>query len=212
MPEQQQDTEIILGTGKLLAIFFGLTAVCGIFFGLGYSVGRSSGPMMLPSGPTTVVSGPGAKPGAGVTVATSAAAAETTASPVTTTAATPSAPNLSSSDTTASQQNAPDTTGVKPEINPPTAADQTVAKTTAAPELEGNAATITVQVAAVTKQEDAEALAAALRKKNYPVFVSPNASTDNLYHVQVGPFSELKDAEAMKGKLAGDGYNAIVKR
>jgi cell division septation protein DedD len=168
--------------------------------------------MMLQSGPTTVVSGPGAKPGPGVTVATSAAAAETTASPLATTAATPSAPNLSSSDTTASQQNAPDTTGVKPEINPATAADQTVAKTTAAPELEGNAATITVQVAAVTKQEDAEALAAALRKKNYPVFVSPNASTDNLYHVQVGPFSELKDAEAMKGKLAGDGYNAIVKR
>jgi cell division septation protein DedD len=69
-----------------------------------------------------------------------------------------------------------------------------------------------VQVAAVTKEEDAQALVAALRKKNYPVFVSPNASADSLYHVQVGPFAEMKDAEAMKSKLAGDGYNAIVKR
>jgi cell division septation protein DedD len=71
---------------------------------------------------------------------------------------------------------------------------------------------ITVQVAAVTKQEDAEALVGALRRKNYPVFVSPNPSPDSLYHVQVGPFAELKDAEAMKSKLAGDGYNAIVKK
>jgi cell division septation protein DedD len=69
-----------------------------------------------------------------------------------------------------------------------------------------------VQVAAVTKQEDAQALVAALRKKNYPVFVSSNSTADNLYHVQVGPFAELKDAESMKSKLAGDGYNAIVKK
>jgi len=30
--------------------------------------------------------------------------------------------------------------------------------------------------------------------------------------VQVGPFAQLKDAEAMKAKLAADGYNAIVKK
>ena len=71
---------------------------------------------------------------------------------------------------------------------------------------------ITVQVAAVTKQEDADVLVAALRRKNYPVFVAPGTSVDNLYHVQVGPFAELKDAEAIKSKLAGDGYNAIVKK
>jgi cell division septation protein DedD len=82
-------------------------------------------------------------------------------------------------------------------------------KNPATPEL---ASSITVQVAAVTKQEDAEALVSALRRKNYPVFVSPTPSTDSLYHVQVGPFAELKDAEAMKSKLAGDGYNAIVKK
>jgi cell division septation protein DedD len=52
----------------------------------------------------------------------------------------------------------------------------------------------------------------ALQKKNYPVFISSNTGSDNLYHVQVGPFAELKDAEAMKSKLAGDGYNAIVKK
>jgi DedD protein len=29
--------------------------------------------------------------------------------------------------------------------------------------------------------------------------------------VQVGPFSDRKDAEAMRTRLSGDGYNAIVK-
>jgi DedD protein len=32
-----------------------------------------------------------------------------------------------------------------------------------------------------------------------------------LFHVQVGPFTDRKDAEAMRTRLSGDGYNAIVK-
>jgi cell division septation protein DedD len=69
-----------------------------------------------------------------------------------------------------------------------------------------------VQVAAVSKHQDAEALVNALRKKQYPVFIASNEPLDRLFHVQVGPFSDLKDAETMKGRLAGDGYNPIVKR
>src|SRR5258708_753542 len=37
-----QDTEITLGTGKLLGIFFGLVLVCGAFFTLGYMLGHST--------------------------------------------------------------------------------------------------------------------------------------------------------------------------
>ena len=36
-----QDTEITLGTGKMLALFFGLVALCAVFFGMGFSLGRS---------------------------------------------------------------------------------------------------------------------------------------------------------------------------
>jgi len=69
-----------------------------------------------------------------------------------------------------------------------------------------------VQVAAVSKEEDADALVSALRKKNYPVFVINGNATDKLFHVQVGPFAGLADAEAMKSRLAGDGYNPILKK
>jgi cell division septation protein DedD len=68
-----------------------------------------------------------------------------------------------------------------------------------------------VQVAAVSKQEDADALVDALKRKAYPVFIA-GATSDKLFHVQVGPYADIKDAEAMKAKLTGDGYNPIVKR
>jgi DedD protein len=200
-PVEQQDTEIILGTGKLLAIFFGLVAICGTFFGLGYSLGRSSSPMALQSGqPSKVAASAGTKPLAGVTVNTPTAAP--------TPATDPNAAANSQVDQVppANQTSSGDVAVVQ------AASSQREDRKTATPEQTTEAGNITVQVAAVTKQEDAEALVAALRKKNYPVFVSPNASADSLYHVQVGPFAELKDAESMKSKLAGDGYNAIVKK
>jgi DedD protein len=69
-----------------------------------------------------------------------------------------------------------------------------------------------VQIAAVRKQEDAEALVASLRKKDYAVFSTNNAPADKLFHVQIGPFSNQKDAEGLRTKLVGDGYNPIVKK
>ena len=69
-----------------------------------------------------------------------------------------------------------------------------------------------VQVAAVSKQEDAESLVDALKKKQYPAFVASNSTTDKLFRVQVGPFTDIKDAEAMRTRLVNDGYNPIVKK
>jgi DedD protein len=72
--------------------------------------------------------------------------------------------------------------------------------------------TFFVQIAAVRKQEDAEALVESLRKKDYAVFSTNNAPADKLFHVQIGPFSNQKDAEGLRTKLVGDGYNPIVKK
>ena len=67
-----------------------------------------------------------------------------------------------------------------------------------------------VQIAAVSHQEDADVLLSALKRRGYTVFARPG-ETDKLIHVQVGPFATKKDADAMKQRLMGDGYNAIVK-
>jgi cell division protein FtsN len=36
--------------------------------------------------------------------------------------------------------------------------------------------------------------------------------TDRLLRVQLGPFSDIKDAEAMRARLIADGYSPIVKK
>jgi cell division septation protein DedD len=67
-----------------------------------------------------------------------------------------------------------------------------------------------LQVAALTKEGDALALAQALQKKKFPAFVlTPTA--DHFYHVQVGPYSDAKTAEAARKALENAGFKAIVK-
>ena len=68
-----------------------------------------------------------------------------------------------------------------------------------------------VQVAAVSKQEDADSLVEALKGHQYAAFISTQPA-DKLFHVQVGPFADIKDAEATRAKLVADGYSPILKK
>ena len=74
----------------------------------------------------------------------------------------------------------------------------------------GGSAGYYVQVAAVSKEEDADALVDALKKKDYPAMAT--STGDKLFHIQVGPFSDIKEAESMRAKLVSDGYNPILKK
>ncbi len=69
---------------------------------------------------------------------------------------------------------------------------------------------IMVQIAAVSRQEDAEVLAGALRKRGFNPTVRPGTG-DKFFHVQVGPFTDKAQADTIKQHLLADGYNAIVK-
>ena len=42
MATAQQDTEITLGTGRMLAIFFTFVLICAFFFAIGFSLGRKT--------------------------------------------------------------------------------------------------------------------------------------------------------------------------
>src|SRR5690349_24825945 len=59
-----EDREITLGTGKMLSVFFGLVALCGVFFGLGYSLGRGSSHPLLSTDGNQTASGPALRPSA----------------------------------------------------------------------------------------------------------------------------------------------------
>ena len=57
----------------------------------------------------------------------------------------------------------------------------------------------------------AEALVESLKSRQYSAFIV-NPSLDKFFHVQVGPFTDIKDAESMRAKLVSDGYNPILKK
>lgn len=191
MDEQQQDTEFTLGTGKLLGLFFMLVILCGVFFSLGYTLGKGSqkyeGSLI-----------PGDKGSA------ASASTDTKSNGSVRPLTKDDKPETDMSFYKAVEQKDADT-----KLEKPAAADEMKQD---APELKASpGGAFVVQVAAVSKKEDAEALQQALMKKQYPVVVTPGG-TDKLFHVQIGPFADMKDAETMKGRLAADGYNAIVKR
>ena len=199
-----EDTEITLGTGKLLVLFFGLVGVCALFFALGYSLGRRSEPTV-----------------------TAASAAVPATSSNTTKAGGGSTPNPTPPMTFYKSVEQKD---ANPELTPSsdtktdTSAATATSATTATAGATSSAANPNdsatalptsgyfVQVAAVSKQEDAEALVDALKKKEYPAFVAAQATTDKLFRVQLGPFGEVKEAEAMRARLIGDGYSPILKK
>lgn len=204
MPTAQQDTEITLGTGRMLALFFTFVLVCAVFFAIGFSLGRKTTLV----GTNSLGSAPAGTPAA---VVRPSAAKENTPPP---------APqptdfsfykavgekttdtNLAPSDT----QPQPPVSTTEPPKTPTLVASPAPAATVP------SATGYFVQVAAVSRQEDADALVEALKKKQYPAFTVNSPSTDKFFHVQVGPYEELKDAEAMRARLIGDGYSPIVKK
>jgi cell division septation protein DedD len=202
MPTAQQDTEITLGTGRMLVIFFALVLICAFFFSIGFSLGRK----------TTLA-------GAGGLLSARAGAPSTIVRP---SAAKNDAPPPTAQSGDFSFYKAVGAKSADAALTPPESKTQPPASATATPSAEAtkdtsdtaNAATAGyfVQVAAVSRQEDAEALVEALKKKQYPAFIANNSLTDKFHHVQVGPYAELKDAEAMRARLVSDGYNPIVKK
>ena len=220
----QDDREISLGTGTILAIFFALALVCAVFFGLGYSMGRKSAqtaPVLASTtAPTSIF---GAKPSASNSSNSThtAAAAKPDPAPEDT----PPSADPDATIVTKVVKPLDEDAVVAPKQSPASRASAAVQApvvirqpknsavpppaAVAMPETNPNGTSM-VQVAAVSHQEDADVLISALKKRGYAVFIRQEPQ-DHLLHVQVGPFATKKDADVMRQRLLSDGYNAIVK-
>lgn len=193
MPTAPQDTEITLGTGRMLALFFTFVLVCAVFFAIGFSLGRkttlvSSRLVSEPARPSVAVVRPSAS--SGPTPTPQPADFSFYKSVGEKNADSSLTPQGSSAEPTSSTSEPPSPTGVSTSLS----------------------SGYFVQVAAVSRKEDADSLVEALKKKQYPAFTATNSSADKFYHVQVGPYAELKEAEALRTRLITDGYNPIVKK
>jgi cell division septation protein DedD len=68
-----------------------------------------------------------------------------------------------------------------------------------------------VQIAAVSNPDEARHLRDQLVGQQYPVMITQPG--DKLYHVLVGPYPEIKEAELMRARLVSAGWStAFLKR
>src|ERR1700682_1786824 len=154
-----EDTEITLGTSKLLVLFFGLATVCALFFALGYSLGRRSDVPALAASQTAR-----AAPASRSTAVKSGQG--TSAQPPMTfykaVEQKDASPQLTPASDDAGSRTATESDAAKAQPEPTAGA----ADPAAAPPTNG----YYVQVAAVTKSDDGEALVDALKKEKDPAF------------------------------------------
>jgi len=210
---ESDEREITLGVGKLVGLFFLLVIFCAVCFAVGYGFGRSGAKQ-----PTLATE---------VQAASTAPAAKPVAKPQTDTPARadcpgggncqptsiPAAPDLSFYKAVEQKEAHARLTPPQPaQTSQPAKPAQPPPSKTPAPENSPAVASgMMVQVAAVSRREDAEVLQDALRRKQYPVLII-TVPSDKLFHVQIGPFSDPKEAETTRSRLQGDGYNPILKR
>jgi len=215
----------VLESRHLVGLFLGVVLLCGVFFTLGYVMGRTQygGAVHAADGFNSNV------PSASVSPKSKAAPAAKTApappenggwdfydnkksasdhlEPAPATAA-PSVP------LTKAPASVP-AVAAKSNNAPPPAATKTVAAPTPKqparfqpPALSKNS--IIVQVAAVKLQRDALEMADAIQQKKFPSFVATSPA-DTLYHVQVGPYPDMPSAENAKRALEQLGFKPIIK-
>jgi len=210
-PDPQEDRELTISVTTLLAIFFGLVLICGLFFGLGYSFGRrassdanASQASALPANNVQTATGQ-PKPSAAAPNPVSAVAPTDAETPNTSVSEQPATAPQDDSAQTKAESSALEATTAGPVAPAPQ-----LVKASAAPQSSAASTGIMVQIAAIANPADADVLVRALQKRGYSV-TTRHLPADALIHVQVGPFANKADAVAMRQKLLGDGYNAILK-
>lgn len=210
----RQDRELTLSTGAILAIFLGLVLLCGVFFGFGYNLGRKSNTIATSNAPA---SSEDTQPSDSTNFDNFKAAPSTSESRPAAAAspAPPSSRSTTPEDTVTEAEkpaaaiaaHVPPTPRTEPHAVPPPATAP--AEKPPAPAVTPGGSFV-VQVAAISRKDDADMLVSALRGKGYDVAARP-APQDKLLHIQVGPFATKAEAEDMRKRLLADGYNAILK-
>jgi cell division septation protein DedD len=187
--------ELVLGNKQLLSGFFIVVILFGVFFTMGYIVGRSSSPAQRV---------PAAAPAA------PEANADGAASPV----IPPAQPGGPAAETPApAQAPAPEDASHR---EPAAPAAQTEAPKTPAPApqapaaaAESTAGEIYLQVMAV-KRPEAEVVVKALRDKGFRASMGPGPN--DLVRVLVGPFADGASLGTAKANLENAGFHPIVRK
>ena len=196
--------ELILGNRQLMSVFFIVVILLGVFFAMGYIVGRNSSPV---GAPDVASHRPDSKP----------AEADTPSSTRETTKAAPadvpkeadSQPKETASQPkeTASQQG-PATKPPPPEPAPAPAPVKTASREATSSEPQSGRPYL--QLSAID-HDKAELMVEMLRKKNFPAIAAEIPEKPGVFRVLVGPVSDVAKTRADLQNASFPGKEALVK-
>ena len=221
--------ELILGNRQLLSVFFLVVVLLGVFFTMGYIVGRNTGPVGVadipaktrtePASDPVVVDparGKGSPAGApapqrtleNIPVTAPAAetpAPQTTLPPVQKSESRPLAPVAPATSAPVAPATKPVPVPTAP-ANPPAAAPAPASGRLLVPP----GGSTFLQVTALARSE-AELVADVLRRKGFKAAVSPGP-TDKVFRVLVGPVGDTSDIVKTKSGLEAAGFSQSIVR
>jgi len=207
MTRTDGEHELVLGNKQLLSAFFVVVVLLGVFFTMGYFVGKNTATNGFNSGQTA--SSGGQRPDAAGKPLDSGFAAPPTAPPDSTAAAVdPGAGSGPVGDSGAATHAAPVPANVKPE-------PKAVPRESRVPEPVPNEAMAQptseekyLQVAAV-RRPDADNMVRVLRERGFPALLGESPK-QGLFRVLVGPFKTTTELGHTKSDLKAKGFDSIV--
>jgi DedD protein len=203
----------ILESRHLIGLFLGVVILCAVFFSLGYVMGKSqySGSVHAAFEPHSLPVVPAVEKEKAAPRQPSSAAngdwdfyADKSHNQIE--PAAPAEKSVSPAPLHPKRENTPFI--VPLDDRKPTRASSSTVRSTS-PKTPNGA--VIFQVAAVTRQGDALAMADALQRKKFPSFVLA-PSGDNFYRVQVGPYPDQRSADAARSALDRAGFKTIIRR
>ena len=201
MTQTGGDKELVLGNKQLISLFFVVVALCGVFFAMGYMIGRNSGKATLSSDAASAVPLPAAgqrqQPEPPREIAASSAD--------------PGTPSVQDQPVVSQPQAyQPDT---KPAQDTPPARPEPEA--TPAKEARGGSGVSVAEVGASYLQvtalprADAAGVVRTLREQSFPAILTAS-SKDGLFRVLVGPFHGTTALAESKSRLKAMGFGGAI--
>lgn len=210
------EKELVLGNKQLVSFFFVVLALCGVFFALGYMIGRNSTKAVVAGLDGT----PPSQAGDGQRTQEPEPPRETAqADPGAAAAAQPSSPAPANAPDIA-QQTQPARDAPPPQVSAPVSVPAAKpAAATSASARQGEAGqlispepgAIYLQVGALHRP-DAETMVKTLREQNYPAVLATSSKPD-FFRVLVGPYHQTAEVADAKARLKALGFaDAFVMR
>jgi cell division septation protein DedD len=192
MAQTEGEKELVLGNKQLISLFFVGVALCGVFFAMGYMMGRPSGKQLAAIPDTS----PAAQ-AAPIPEQESEPPRETAPPP-----ATADPQPASPATQTQAARDLPAAHAVPVSSVPAPVVPAPVVPETGAPYL---------QVTAL-RRADADNLVKTLKEQNFPALLADSSKPD-LFRVLVGPYRQTSDVADAKARLKALGFaNAFVQK